>query len=98
MKIFGPANNVRMKLSTPGDGGMIELFRNIGRRSVWIRATDVGGLIRVFGWEGKDGVMVRGSEKGGSLIINNAIGETKAELIIGDDGDGKMKLNDQKVN
>jgi len=92
MKIFGPTNNVRMKLSTPGDGGMIELFRHIGRRSVWLRATDDGGLIRVFGWEGKDAVLIRGTENGGDLAVNNVMGETKAELIIGDDGNGKMKL------
>ena len=92
MKIFGPTNNVRMKLSTVGDGGMMELFRSIGRRSVWLQAADNGGLIRVFGYEGKDGVMVQGSDNGGSLIINNVIGETKAELMIGDEGDGKIKL------
>lgn len=92
MKIFGPTNNIRIKLSTVSDGGMIELFRSIGRRSVWFRAVDNGGLIRVFGWEGKDGVKIQGSENGGSLSVNNRIGETKAELMIGGDGEGKIKL------
>lgn len=92
IRLYGPTENVRIKLSTVGDGGMIELFRSIGRRSVWLRAVDNGGLVRVFGWEGNDGVRLIGSKDGGTMSLFDVKGQTKAKLLIDENDQGFIEL------
>jgi hypothetical protein len=90
--MLGPTNNVCVRISTTGDGGMLELYRHIGRRSLWMQANDNGGFIRVFGYKGKDGLTFSGSKKEGEIVISNRAGEQRAEIFVNDFDFGDVEL------